>query len=163
MNDSKILYLVRHANSGWQDSSQTDYDRVLSERGRREADEMGKRLRDKNIRPESIICSSAWRAVQTFETLSPYVNVPKEEVLFKKSMYEAATSTLLEIVQNLENTCSSAMLIGHNPSMSWLAGQLTGEHITNMPTCSIATIRLPTANWNDVPVVECELADLDYP
>ena len=163
MSDSRILYLVRHANSGWQDSSQMDFDRVLSERGRCEAEEMGIRLRGKNIQPNTVICSSAWRAVQTYEVLAPYVNIPKEEVIFKKSMYEAATSTLLQIVQNLKNSSSSAMLIGHNPSMSWLASQLTGEHITNMPTCSIATIRLPSGNWNDIPVVECELAGLDYP
>ncbi len=38
MTDSKTLYLVRHAKSGWMDSSQRDFDRILDEQGNRDAE-----------------------------------------------------------------------------------------------------------------------------
>ncbi len=140
-----------------------DFDRVLSERGRQDAGEMGKRLQILEIQPDIVICSSAWRAVQTLEMLAPGMNVLKEDVIFKKSMYEAATSTLLQIVQELNDSMTSAMLIGHNPSMSWLVSHLTGEEVTNMPACTVATLRMPSSHWKDAGSMDCELSDLYYP
>lgn len=163
MSDTKTLYLVRHANSGWQDSSQLDYDRVLSERGNREAVEMGKRLQHNVIRPDAVICSPAWRATQTIEHLAPFMAISMDDVLFKKSIYEAAASTLLQIVQELDDSLGSAMLVGHNPSLSWLASHVSGEPIDNMPPCSMATICIASSHWKDAGSIDAELLNLAYP
>ena len=163
MTDSKTLYLVRHAKSGWTDSSQRDFDRILNEQGNRDAADMGQRLQKNCIHPDIIICSPAWRAVQTLEHLAPCMNIPIVDVLYNKSIYEAATSTLLEIIQKLDDPYSSAMMIGHNPAMSWLINHLTGENISNMPTCSIATISIPSIHWKDAGSVTSTLFNFDYP
>jgi len=39
------------------------------------------------------------------------------------------------------------MIIGHNPSISWLISQLSGKHIANAPTCTIATFFIPSEHW----------------
>ncbi|MEE9369243.1 MAG: histidine phosphatase family protein [Pontiella sp.] len=163
MTDEKMLYLVRHAKSGWMDSCQRDFDRILDEQGNRDAAEMGHRLQQNGIRPDLVICSPACRAVQTLEHLAPCMNIPIVDVLYNKSIYEAATSTLLEIIQKLDDPVDSAMMIGHNPAMSWLINHLTSEHISNMPTCSIATISIPSNHWKDAGTASSRLLDFDFP
>ena len=41
----KKLFLMRHAKSNLIEPNQTDFDRTLSERGKKDAPEMGKRLK----------------------------------------------------------------------------------------------------------------------
>ncbi|VGO19823.1 SixA phosphatase family protein [Pontiella sulfatireligans] len=158
MTDGKPLYLVRHAKSDWH-TGVDDFDRPLNKRGRRDAPEMGRRLKMRGVEPDIMVCSPAKRALETLELL----NVPAQTLVYDETIYEASLSTLLEIVQSLDDGFDSAMLVGHNPGMSWLASQLSGVRIKNMPTCSIAAIRLDTHRWKAAGVCPGELADFDYP
>jgi phosphohistidine phosphatase len=153
----KTLYLVRHAKSDWH-AGKSDFDRPLNKRGRRDAPEMGRRLKDRGQRPDVIVCSPAKRALQTFELLDLGV-----EAVFDESIYEASTGDLLDIVQAIDNRHGSAMLIGHNPSMTWLAGLLSGVRIDGMPTCSVATIELDSCRWEQAGACAATLVSLDYP
>lgn len=159
MPDGKILYLVRHAKSSWADPELSDFERPLNKRGRHDAPEMGRRIKQRNVLPDLIVCSPAKRALQTLQLL----DLPADTVVYDKRIYEASATTLISIVQALNDRFGSAMLIGHNPSMSGLASQLGGVHIANMPTCAVAAIRLCSNHWNDAGSCSGELLDLDYP
>ena len=50
-NDMKTLLLIRHAKSSWADPGRPDHDRVLNDRGRRDAPEMGRRLKRRGVTP----------------------------------------------------------------------------------------------------------------
>ena len=50
----KTLLLVRHAKSSWEEPGTQDIDRPLNERGKQDAPEMAKRIKDKKIRYRSI-------------------------------------------------------------------------------------------------------------
>lgn len=162
MTNGKTLYLVRHAKAGWMNSGQLDFDRVLAERGIQEAIEMGKTLQQRGIVPDVVLCSPARRVLQTIEQLAPFIGVPIDQVFFNKSIYEAQTSTLLKLIQNLDDTHHSAMLIGHNPAMSWLISELT-KPINAMPTCSIATICIDSNQWKEAGLSNAELLNFSYP
>jgi len=60
----KKLILVRHAKSSWKNPALSDFNRPLNKRGKRDAPYMGKKLREKGIKPELIIASSAVRALR---------------------------------------------------------------------------------------------------
>jgi phosphohistidine phosphatase len=154
----KTLYLVRHAKSDW-NNGETDFDRTLNPRGQCDAPEMGLRLKARDVHPDIIVCSPATRAFQTLELLA----LPAGTVEYNENIYEASAIALLDIVQSLEDTADSAMLVGHNPAMSWLAGHLTGVRIDNMPTCSVATIRLTSNHWKKAGQDPAELLDFDHP
>ena len=68
----KTLYLIRHAKSSWDDSTLTDFERPLNERGINDAPKMGKLLKEKNIIPELLISSPANRAISTAK-ISPLI------------------------------------------------------------------------------------------
>ena len=159
MSNCKILYLVRHAKSSWSDASLTDFDRPLNHRGLHDAPEMGQRMKKRNALPEIIVCSPAKRAVQTLELFDLGV----EHIVFEGQIYNSSIGGMLDIIRALDDHYHSAMLVGHNPTMTQLAGWLSGVHIDNMPTCAIATLELSTQHWKNAGSYAAQLLDLDYP
>ena len=159
----KTLYLVRHAKSSWHNPSLRDFDRPLNHRGERDGPEMGRRLKERQAIPETIICSPAQRAVETLALLNAELGVDPDAIFMQKRIYEASTPTLFEIIRGIDDRFSSAMLIGHNPSISWLASELSGEPIANMPTCAVAALRIDADHWAGTGLVASRLLFLDFP
>ncbi len=163
MPDGKTLYLVRHAEAGWMKAGRRDFDRPLNERGRHDAVKMGRRLKAGGIMPNAIFSSPALRAAQTAEIIATELGFPVASISFEGNIYEAATADLVEAIQLLEARHSHAMLVGHNPAMTWLINHLSDDHIANAPTCSIATLRTFSSRWEDVGPATADLLDFDYP
>ena len=163
MPDGKILYLMRHAEAVWMHSGQRDFDRPLAPKGELDAKEMGQRLKARGDLPDIMLSSPARRATQTTEIIATELDHPFDAMIFRETIYEAGVSDLLDIIQSLNNDYGSAMLIGHNPSISWLINQLTGEHIANAPTGSIATLRTFSPRWEDSNSGTADLLDFDAP
>lgn len=159
----KTLYLVRHAKSSWVNPSYSDFDRPLNDRGQRDAPEMGRRLHEKGVKPDLIVCSPARRAMETLELLNTELGVDQDSIFMQKRLYEASAPTLINIIQSLENSAESAMIIGHNPSMSWIAAEISGEPIGNLPTCSVVGIELDSSDWNVAGICAAHLLFQDYP
>jgi phosphohistidine phosphatase len=65
----KLLYLVRHAKSSWAEPGLADIDRPLNKRGKRDAPEMGRRLKERDAVPDRIVTSPAKRARGTTRDL----------------------------------------------------------------------------------------------
>jgi len=61
----KTLLLVRHAKSSWEEPGVQDIDRPLNERGKQDAPEMAKRLKDKKIDIDLFVSSPEKRARRT--------------------------------------------------------------------------------------------------
>jgi phosphohistidine phosphatase len=163
MGDGKNLYLMRHADSSWAGNRMSDFDRTLNELGQRDVLEIGRKLKANSFSPEILICSPAKRASQTMNLLIPAIGFPKESVVFDESIYEASVGGLLNIVQSLDDRSGSAMLIGHNPGISLLAGELCGKAVAQIPTCSILTIHIPSSHWNNAGPIACQLLNFDHP
>ena len=60
----KTLLLLRHAKSSWDDKALSDLERPLEARGERDAEKMGKRLSQRQARPDLIVSSPALRALE---------------------------------------------------------------------------------------------------
>src|SRR5665213_3343806 len=115
----KTLYILRHAEAA---PGSPDEPRQLTDKGHRQARQVGQAIREKGWRPAAIFCSPAARTKQTWEGLD--LAHPKPD--FKKAIYNASTSELLAIVQGA-GTVESLMLVGHNPAIHALAAALAGS------------------------------------
>jgi phosphohistidine phosphatase len=159
----KTLYLVRHAKSSWAEAGLGDYARPLNQRGLRDAQEMGQRLKARKVYPDLILCSPAKRTRETLDQLIQEIGGPMDIVRFDESIYEASAETLLNLAQSLPEPCASAMFIGHNPSIGRLANQLSDAHIERMPTCAIATLGIASHHWRDIGSCPTRLLAFDSP
>jgi phosphohistidine phosphatase len=128
------LYLLRHAKSSWKDERLDDHDRPLAPRGKRASKAIGRYLRDHDIEPELVLCSSAKRARQTLERLGP----AGVDARIEPELYAAGAHDLLERLRTVPDDVTSVMLIGHNPGMQQLAFLLGGLD-DKFPTAALAT------------------------
>ena len=147
----KRLTLLRHAKSSWTEPSLADHDRVLSERGERDAPKMGKRMAARKVRPSLIIASSAARARATAKFIAEALKYPAEFLQVEKELYLATPDQILELVCSQEDNFSDLLLIGHNPGITDLANRLLPSiGLNNLPTSGVVALDFDTKKWSEL-------------
>jgi phosphohistidine phosphatase len=145
----KSIYLVRHANAGWNNSQLPDFERTLSDEGRKEASEMAGRLLEKDARPDILVSSPASRALETAGIFADRLSCPPELIRPDAGIYDGDVDTLSEIVQKLPRDHQTVMIFGHNPTISLYSSWLSGKQLGQMVTCGVIRLDLPKGNWTD--------------
>lgn len=144
----KKLYILRHAKSSWDDSSLSDFDRPLNDRGLKSAPFMGELIARKQLIPDVILSSPAARAKRTAELVKKAAGI-KADLKFDERVYEASPQALLHVVSEIDEQFASAMVVGHNPGMEGFIRVLTGK-LEPMPTAALAVIELDIDNWSSI-------------
>jgi len=158
----KDLYLIRHAKSDWENISQTDFDRPLNKRGLKNAPFMAEILSKKLKSIDEIISSPAKRAISTAVFFAEEFNVDKKKIAQDERIYEAPVSSLLEVINQIDDANKTVLMFGHNPGLPYLINYLTGESC-EMPTCAVAHIRFNADSWKMVSADMGKLIDFDFP
>ncbi len=122
----KTLCLLRHAKSDWTDPALGDFDRPLAPRGRMAAPRMAAYLHDHGLVPDHVLCSTARRAMETWDLIAPKI-AGKPQVETRDDLYLAGPVSLLETLQRAPRNAQTLMLIGHNPGMEILAEMLVAS------------------------------------
>src|ERR1700756_5892257 len=83
-------------------------------------------MRKEKLIPDLALCSTAVRALETWEGLAPAL---KAEVPLKtwKRLYLAGPGEILRQIHGLPEAVASALVIGHNPGLQSLALDLAGR------------------------------------
>lgn len=161
--DMKRLTLVRHAKSSWKDRSLSDFERPLNKRGKHDAPMMGERLVKLKFVPDLILSSPAKRAIKTARVIADAIGYPEKKILEKRAVYDADRTTLVQIIQALDDKLQHVMLFGHNPTFTYLANDFIEQHIENIPTCGIVCIDFDVQSWSDISPGKGRLVFFDYP
>ena len=159
----KVLYLIRHAKSSWEDDHLTDFERPLNERGKKDAPRMAKRMKEKEIVPELMISSPAKRAIKTCKEFAKVLGYPKTSIKEEETLYHASPETIMKIVQDLKDKYDVVVLFGHNPGLTEFAEWLTGEHLVNIPTCGIVGVKLKIKSWKELSQDRNKMILFDFP
>ncbi|HEY0112442.1 MAG TPA: histidine phosphatase family protein [Allosphingosinicella sp.] len=152
----KILTLLRHAKSGWDDQVERDFDRPLNPRGRRAARTVGREMRAQGLRFDRAVASPARRVVETLQEIAAGYGPLQPEL--DERLYLASAETLLDIACETPDEVERLLLVGHNPGLEELAlrlasrdpGALKNEVEVKYPTGTVAEIELPAERWADI-------------
>ncbi|WP_439490616.1 SixA phosphatase family protein [Algoriphagus sp.] len=158
----KKIILVRHGKSAWDNPLLADHDRPLAERGLRDVPVMGFRLIQRGISPDLILSSTATRAAQTAKKISKVLDLDQAKLVYQKSLYHASASTLLKLVQGLDDSYSLVFLVGHNPGMNDLI-EVLGGNIDNLPTSGQYGFLADTDQWAKLSPNNSRTWFFDYP
>jgi phosphohistidine phosphatase len=160
----KRLCLLRHAKSDRSDPAAADFDRGLNPRGRAAAPAIGRYLRRQKLIPDTVLCSAARRARETWELAGPMLkaDIPVE---YSERLYLAAPPQILRLLRQLPESAGTVLLLGHNPGFQVLALQLVGRGDAaararlqaKFPTAALAVIDFEARRWRDVAQGEGEL------
>lgn len=163
----KILCLVRHAKSSWDNPELSDFDRPLNDRGKKNAPLMGKRLREKHVTPDVMLSSPAERALTTCKELAKELHFSEEKIKTDKRLYHANEDQILKVVQELKDSPRDSeevvMIFGHNPGLTEFANALLNETIMNIPTCGVVYATLNIEHWKEARFGCGELVFFDFP
>ena len=157
----KLLFLVRHAKSSWDDPSLDDHERPLNNRGLKSIPKMVHRLNGWQQGPQLIVTSSALRASQTAYSFSEGLDCsPKLES--DPRIYTESAFELMDIIRETSDVVERLMLVGHNPAMTVLA-QMFGFKEDNLPTCGVLVFGFEVDCWQAIAEEQGTLFYYDYP
>lgn len=157
----KLLTLLRHAKSSWKDEDLSDHDRPLNRRGRADAPRMARRLLERSVEPDIILCSTALRARETLSLFTDICALAEHQIEYVDGLYLASASKLASVIAGAPGQCSHLMVVAHNPGLEDLLMQVTSRDDLTMPTCAMAQIRLASDEFNLA--ASPELLWFDYP
>lgn len=118
----RTVVLVRHAKAKTGEE-RSDHDRELTGRGRRAATEAGLWLASHVPAPELVWCSSALRALQTWQGMAPALT--PVEVVVARDLYLASAAEVVDRVQRAD--ARTMVVVGHNPTIEQVLVSLSGE------------------------------------
>lgn len=144
----KTIFLLRHAKAENPEPGSTDLNRVLNERGKKEAQAIGAFIKKQNLEFDVVLCSPAARARETVELVLAAAEVAAN-VRYDERIYEAGPLQLLEVISEIEDHRSVVFLVGHNPGIEELL-QLLTDHSEQMATGTLTKIALHASEWSKV-------------
>lgn len=146
----KILGLLRHAKSDWDDMAKRDFDRGLNARGRRGAALIGDHIRDHGIKWDAILASPAERVKRTIDEAFPGV-----EPVWDDRLYLASSDTILESAMDHGKSGDALLIVGHCPGLQDVLFDLVDPKNENA-LFEEAARKFPTAAYA---VLECDIED----
>lgn len=148
------LLLFRHAKSRWDQPHVDDHARDLNARGEATAPVMGAWLQRQGLAPDLVLCSTARRAMRTWQLAATCLD-PVPETVTCDELYLADAPRMLEVVRRRGGTVPRLMLVGHNPGMHVFANRLVAAGpaaerarlAEKLPTAGLVQIRFAITAW----------------
>jgi phosphohistidine phosphatase len=152
---TRLLYLLRHAKSDWDDPELPDQERPLAPRGVRASKDLVKRLKKAGVAPSLVLCSPALRARQTLDLIAPALG-RKVEIRYEDGLYGASAVDIVKRLGAVPASVPAVMVIGHNPTIQELTVELAGpgEDTTHVrqkfPTAAVAILEIGERGWKNL-------------
>ncbi|HRW19163.1 MAG TPA: histidine phosphatase family protein [Dermatophilaceae bacterium] len=119
----KRLLLLRHAKAE-QTFGVLDHDRRLTDRGRRDAAEVGRWLARKGIVCDLVICSTAARTRETWDAAAQ-AGARTEFIEYRRQVYLGGSAGVLQSIREDSGDSRTILVVGHAPTMPALASALS--------------------------------------
>lgn len=146
----KQVILVRHAKT-IQYGYDQDYDRTLTDRGEDHADRISHEMFKTGIKPDLIISSPAVRTTQTTRIFAKNLGYPAGNVRYDKKLYSGMlTTSFIRLLQELDESHTTVMVVGHNPTVYNFLDALIPNFSLDVPTCSTVVIEFEIESWPEL-------------
>lgn len=127
----KTLILIRHGEAEPAYAT-SDFNRNLTLDGKAAVKDLGIRMNEWDIVPEIIVSSNANRTKQTSEGLLSQLKDPCG-VQYFEALYNAPPAVLRSHIEDQSKHFNTLVVIAHNPGISILAGELSGQLVSFKP------------------------------
>ncbi|MDX9909095.1 MAG: histidine phosphatase family protein [Mariniphaga sp.] len=146
----KQIFIIRHAKAvpyGYDD----DFNRNLTNRGKRDAALVSGELERMGIKPDMIISSPAKRALKTARIFAENLGISRDTIQEKEELYPGLTlKEFLKLIHSLPAGTETVFFFGHNPYLQNNTTGLLKRFDYEMPTCSTNGISFDVKKWEDI-------------
>lgn len=152
----RTLVLLRHAEAADR-ADGGDHERPLTERGLADAEAAGAWLREQDVAPRQVLCSTALRTRQTWAQVVSGSGLGGL-VDHEPGVYEAGVDDLIALIRGAEPEAPVVAVVGHAPGVPATVAALAGPDSDpqaaarleqGWPTCTLAVLRVETP-WVDL-------------
>ena len=154
----RTLVVMRHAKA--EQAAPTDYERPLAERGHRDSAVVGAWLAERGFTPDHALVSGALRTRETWEHTRRGAGEAwsASEASYDRGLYAADADTALDLVRMVDDVHERVVVIGHNPTVAYLAQLLddgegdadaANELAMGFPTSATAVFSYD-GSWSDL-------------
>jgi phosphohistidine phosphatase len=159
----KLLHVVRHAKSAWNDEGVADIDRSLKPKGIINAYEISRKLKLDHLIPDKIVTSPADRALHTAVIFARIFEYPLEHIEIRNVFYESSIERIIDFIRKTDDAYKSLMIFGHNPEFTDLVNMFTQSELLSIPTAGVVTLKFNAAAWKDVHTNNLENQKFNFP
>ncbi len=152
---------MRHAKSSWSDFSLTDHQRPLNARGRRDAPRMADWLKRNIGQVNLIISSDAQRTRETTQAMID-IQLSSRTPYWETSLYHGIPQKYLDCMYGLDEETRSIIMVGHNPTMTYIANEISDQFIDNVPTAGVIIGTFEGA-WTEVNFDQIKFVKMMFP
>lgn len=159
---SKTLVLVRHSKASH--DALSDISRPLTDKGHGMAEKLAKEISRRLGGLDALLVSPAARARETAQPLSQ--RMKPADVRVEEGIYTSGPQGILDLVLALDESVNSAVVVGHEPTISYLAHALhnTGDEMAakisfGVPTATAVFLEIPT-KWADVDYQSAHISEI---
>lgn len=145
----KTLILVRHGKSSWE-YSVGDKDRPLLQRGINDAHLVSDRFQESAPKIDMIFSSPANRALHTAMIFCRQMYLPLDQFRITERLYDFSGDEVLHFIKELDNTCDTIMIFGHNHAYTYIANSLGNTYIENVPTSGLVRLEFDVNEWASI-------------
>lgn len=143
----KTVVLVRHGKARWGHPELDDINRPLRHCGKKDSIKMAAQFLDLNLRVHAMISSPALRAQTTAKAFADRLLLPVD---IDERLYNGTDADLLDIIQEADESYSTILLVGHNPSLSDLLRDLLDAGCADLPESSVSVVDFSVQEWGDI-------------
>lgn len=155
--EDRTLVLARHAEAEGGTAGGDDRERALTDRGRQEAQELGRWLCQQGIGCDEVKCSPAQRTRETMAEIAE-AGCPEGEIEIEHRLYNADADDVLAVVREASEDANVLLVLGHAPGLPAAASLLAdGEGSVQahellaegFPSAGVAILRF-SGHWSDL-------------
>ena len=139
---SRRLVVMRHSKA--EPTAPSDQGRALSARGRGDAAEAGRWLREQGIIPDVALVSDALRTQQTWEQVAAGGGWDLSPD-FSPALYAAGADSAFDLIREVDAAATTLLVIGHNPTMAYIAELIDDGEGDADATADLVTRGFPTS------------------
>jgi phosphohistidine phosphatase len=144
------LVIARHGKASSFMEANSDFERVLKEKGIEQSHQVGKGLKEMLDGVDLVVSSSAVRAKHTAEILSTELGYSKKDIQLEPSIYESGLDEVMVVLKKIDSSNRKVLLVGHNPTWSDLVNLFQPKAIAGLRTSDIAVVSFEIPGWDAV-------------
>ncbi|MEX2567489.1 MAG: histidine phosphatase family protein [Cyclobacteriaceae bacterium] len=144
----KELLLLRHGEAEIANSQNEDVFRKLTPPGEKRIERLANSLKSRGQRVDQIIHSQAVRCVKTAAIMG--LILESSELVPSPLIYRAGYPELLDLINGLPDKIQKVMLVGHNPTISYMATYLTNDQHVLLSPGMMVRIHFTGISWDQV-------------
>ena len=150
----KTVYIVRHGKAAPASATVADADRMLTDTGVARTCKIAEYMAESRPVIDHIISSPAERAYDTALIIADKLGIPVKKVVAEEKLFTGDDSDYLDLIEGLDDSVNSVMLVGHNPVITVVANRFANPKIDSLPTTGVVSVYLDTDKWADLKKVK---------